>query len=98
MRAAVIAVPQPSAVPTLVTDRAEPVTGPGETLVRVTAAALAHLDVSVGTGDFAGSPPPPYVTGCDGAGVVEIGVRLQKAFRTLSRLGDGRYADAARRH
>lgn len=34
----------------------------------------------------------------DGAGVVEIGVRLQKAFRTLARLGDGCYAKAARRH
>lgn len=34
----------------------------------------------------------------DGAGVVEIGVRLQKAFRTLARIGDGRYAQVARRH
>ncbi|PZQ17250.1 MAG: DUF2254 domain-containing protein [Ancylobacter novellus] len=34
----------------------------------------------------------------DGAGVVEIGVRLQNAFATLARLGDGRYAQAARRH
>jgi uncharacterized membrane protein len=34
----------------------------------------------------------------DGAGLVEIGLRLQKAFRTLARLGDGRYARAARRH
>ena len=34
----------------------------------------------------------------DGAGVVEIGLRLQKAFATLSRLGDGRYVEAARRH
>ncbi|MGA0533811.1 DUF2254 domain-containing protein [Hansschlegelia sp. KR7-227] len=34
----------------------------------------------------------------DGAGVVEIGLRLQKAFGTLARMGDGRYAQAARRH
>ena len=34
----------------------------------------------------------------DGAGVVEIGLRLQKAFRTLARLGDKRYAAAAQRH
>ena len=34
----------------------------------------------------------------DGAGVVEIGLRLQKAFRTLGSLGDRRYAAAARRH
>ena len=34
----------------------------------------------------------------DGAGVVEVGVRLQKAFRMLERIGDGRFASAARRH
>ena len=34
----------------------------------------------------------------DGAGIVEVGVRLQKAFRTLAGLGDGRFAEAARRH
>ncbi|MFL1876127.1 DUF2254 domain-containing protein [Hansschlegelia beijingensis] len=34
----------------------------------------------------------------DGAGVIEIGLRLQKAFGTLARLGDGRYAHVARRH
>ncbi len=34
----------------------------------------------------------------DGAGVVEVGVRLQKAFRTLEGIGDGRFASAARRH
>lgn len=34
----------------------------------------------------------------DGASVVEIGLRLQKAFRTLARLGDKRYAASAKRH
>lgn len=34
----------------------------------------------------------------DGASTVEIGVRLQKAFRTLSRFGRDGYAENARRH
>ncbi len=69
MRAAVVRQPSPDAVPEVV-ERDEPTSGEGETLIRVTAVSLAHLDVSVGTGDFAGSPPPPYVLGGDGAGVV----------------------------
>ncbi|HVI30038.1 DUF2254 domain-containing protein [Hansschlegelia sp.] len=35
--------------------------------------------------------------GRDGAGLVEVGLRLQKALHTLARLGDGRYAAPARR-
>ena len=34
----------------------------------------------------------------DGASMVEIGLRLQKAFRTLARLGDKRYAASAKHH
>lgn len=34
----------------------------------------------------------------DGAGLVEIQIRLQKAFTTLAALGDGRLQGAARRH
>jgi uncharacterized membrane protein len=34
----------------------------------------------------------------DGAAVVEVGLRLQKAFKTLSAFDDGRYAQNARRH
>lgn len=34
----------------------------------------------------------------DGAGIVEVGIRLQKAFLTLARFDDGRYAENARRH
>ena len=34
----------------------------------------------------------------DGASVVEVGVRLQKAFGTLARMGDDRFAENARRH
>jgi uncharacterized membrane protein len=34
----------------------------------------------------------------DGAGIVEVGLRLQKALRSLARLGDGRYRASALRH
>jgi uncharacterized membrane protein len=34
----------------------------------------------------------------DGAGIVEVGLRLQKMLRTLARLGGARYRDAARHH
>ncbi len=34
----------------------------------------------------------------DGAGVVEVGIRLQKALRTLSRLDHPGFAEAAQRH
>lgn len=34
----------------------------------------------------------------DGAGIVEVGIRLQKMLRTLANLGEPRYQAAARRH
>jgi uncharacterized membrane protein len=34
----------------------------------------------------------------DGASIVEVGLRLQKAFLMLSRLGEGRYRSEAIRH
>jgi uncharacterized membrane protein len=34
----------------------------------------------------------------DGAGVLEIGIRLQKAFKSLSRIGSEEFREAARRH
>jgi uncharacterized membrane protein len=34
----------------------------------------------------------------DGAAIVEIGVRLQKAFATLARFNQSRFRDAAHRH
>lgn len=47
-----------------------PSPGPGETLVRVAAACLAHVDRSVASGGFGVSPPLPYVPATDGAGWV----------------------------
>lgn len=43
---------------------------PGETLVRVEAAAVSHLDLTVAGGGFGIRPELPYVAGVEGAGVV----------------------------
>lgn len=51
-------------------DVAEPARGAGEVLVRVQAAAVAHLDVTVATGGFGLKPSLPYIGGAEGAGVV----------------------------
>ena len=48
----------------------EPVREAGQVLVAVQAAGVAHLDVSVASGDFGMRPNLPYVGGVEGAGVV----------------------------
>jgi NADPH:quinone reductase len=58
----------------LVPDAPVPSPGPGEVLVRVTAAGLNFVDISQARGTFAGGPCPPYVAGIEGAGeVVAVG-------------------------
>lgn len=58
----------------LVTDAPVPSPGPGEVLIRVTAAGVNFVDVSQAHGTFAGGPQPPYVAGIEGAGeVVAVG-------------------------
>lgn len=54
----------------VVEDVPEPARGEGEVLVRVRAAAVAHLDLTVSGGDFAMKPPLPYTGGVEGSGVV----------------------------
>jgi NADPH2:quinone reductase len=49
---------------------ANPAPHAGETLVRVDAATVSHLDITVSGGDFDLVPPLPYVPGCEGAGTV----------------------------
>jgi NADPH:quinone reductase len=51
-------------------DVPEPVPGPGELLVRVSAFAVNWADLLERAGRYPGSPPPPYATGHDLAGVV----------------------------
>jgi NADPH:quinone reductase len=48
--------------------------GPGEVLVRVTAAGVNYVDISQSYGTFAGGPQPPYIAGIEAAGeVVAVG-------------------------
>lgn len=58
----------------LVTDAPVPNPGPGEVLIRVTAAGVNFLDISQSRGASAGGPLPPYVAGIEGVGeVVALG-------------------------
>jgi NADPH2:quinone reductase len=55
----------------------EPVRVAGEALIRVEAAPLNPIDVNVAAGRFyGGSPPVPYVPGCEGVGRVVEGETL----------------------
>jgi NADPH:quinone reductase len=58
----------------LVTDAPVPVPGPGEVLIRVTAAGVNFVDISQARGVFPGGPPPPYLAGVEAAGeIVAVG-------------------------
>lgn len=58
----------------LITDAPVPDPGPGEVLVRVTAAGVNFVDLAQSHGTFAGGPQPPYLAGIEGAGeVVALG-------------------------
>ena len=54
----------------LVTDAPLPSPGPGEILIRVTAAGVNFVDISQARGTFAGGPQPPYLAGIEGVGEV----------------------------
>ncbi|MEV4622976.1 NADPH:quinone oxidoreductase family protein [Asanoa sp. NPDC049573] len=54
----------------LITDAPLPVPGPGEVLIRVTAAGVNFVDISQARGTFAGGPQPPYLAGIEGAGEI----------------------------
>jgi NADPH2:quinone reductase len=58
----------------LITDAPVPSPGPGEVLIRVSAAGVNFVDISQGRGVFAGGPQPPYLAGIEGAGeVIAVG-------------------------
>lgn len=58
----------------LITDAPVPNPGPGEVLIRVTAAGVNFLDISQSRGASAGGPQPPYLAGIEGVGeVVAVG-------------------------
>jgi NADPH2:quinone reductase len=54
----------------LITDAPVPVPGPGEVLVRVTAAGVNFGDIAQSHGTFPGGPQPPYLAGFEVAGEV----------------------------
>jgi NADPH2:quinone reductase len=56
----------------LVTNAPVPSPGPGEVLIRVTAAGVNFVDMSQARGTFAGGPQPPYLAGIEGAGEVTV--------------------------
>jgi NADPH:quinone reductase-like Zn-dependent oxidoreductase len=55
----------------------DPVRGEGEVLIRIVAVARNPIDINCGAGRFyGGSPPVPYVPGCEGVGHVVEGESL----------------------
>ncbi|MUL81925.1 zinc-binding dehydrogenase [Mycobacterium sp. CBMA247] len=83
----------------VVDDVPVPEPAPGESLVRVEAAAVAHLDVTVAGGDFGIKPTLPYVGGVEGCGVVVESERFTPGTRVILRGGglgmlrDGTWAE-----
>ena len=58
----------------LITDAPVPTPGPGEILIRVTAAGVNFVDISQARGTFPGGPQPPYLAGLEAAGeIVAVG-------------------------
>src|SRR5260370_4670280 len=64
----------------LITDAPVPVPGPGQVLIRVTAAGVNFGDISQAHGTFLSGPQPPYLAGFQAAVQVtasgEAGTRL----------------------
>ena len=54
----------------LITDAPVPAPGPGEVLIRVTAAGVNYGDISQAHGTFLGGPQPPYLAGFEAAGEI----------------------------
>src|SRR5258708_28474507 len=54
----------------LITDAPVPVPGPGEVLIRVTAAGVNFGDISQARGTFLGGPRPPHLAGFEAAGEI----------------------------
>jgi NADPH2:quinone reductase len=71
----------------------------GETLVRIEAAAVAHLDLTVASGNFRLKPQLPYIGGVEGCGIVvespvhEPGTRVMLRGGGLGLVRDGTWAE-----
>ncbi|WP_033288554.1 zinc-binding dehydrogenase [Amycolatopsis jejuensis] len=80
----------------LITDAAVPSPGPGEVLVRVTAAGVNFADLSKAHGTFRNGPQPPYVAGFEAAGEVVAmgeGVTGPQLGAHVVGVGDGAFAE-----
>lgn len=73
--------------PPVVDEIPEPVRGDGEVLVRVDAAGLAHLDLTVASGEFGIRPSLPYIGGVEGSGTVLEADDLEPGTQVLLRGG-----------
>jgi NADPH2:quinone reductase len=72
----------------LISDAPVPAPGPGEVLIRVTAAGVNFVDISQSRGTFAGGPRPPYLAGIEGAGeVTAIGAGVTNLEQGLHVIG-----------
>jgi NADPH:quinone reductase len=61
----------------LITDAPVPAPGPGDVLIRVTAAGVNFADVMQTHGTYDGGPPAPYIAGFEAAGeIVALGPRV----------------------
>jgi NADPH:quinone reductase-like Zn-dependent oxidoreductase len=77
-------------------ERPEPTAGPGERLVRVTAAPIVPLDLLCATGtSYFGAPPLPYVPGVQGVGTLASGERVFFSTSAGMKPGDGSLAELA---
>ncbi|MFI7062407.1 zinc-binding alcohol dehydrogenase family protein [Kribbella sp. NPDC050124] len=76
-----------------------PVAKDGETLVRIEAAAISHLDLTVASGSFDLKPDLPYIGGVEGCGVVissdrhEPGTRVALRGAGLGLLRNGTWSE-----
>ncbi|MGW5715017.1 zinc-binding dehydrogenase [Amycolatopsis sp. NPDC003865] len=80
----------------LITDAPVPVPGPGEVLIRVTAAGVNFADISKAHGTFLDGPRPPYLAGFEAAGEVvamgEAATGPQPGARVIG-VGSGAFAE-----
>ncbi|MFI0354207.1 zinc-binding alcohol dehydrogenase family protein [Actinomadura sp. 9N407] len=87
--------------PPVVEEVPDPVRRAGETLVRIEAATVSHLDVTVATGEFTLKPPLPYVPGVEGSGIVLESDTLKPGTQVIFRdrahglTGDGSWREFA---
>ncbi|MCW3843755.1 zinc-binding dehydrogenase [Micromonospora yasonensis] len=74
----------------LISDAPVPSPGPGEVLIRVTAAGVNFLDLMQSRGTSAGGPQPPYLAGIEGAGeVISVGEGVSGVERGAHVIGAG---------